>query len=133
MFGLDKYRRDKRYGLRLVLPPIILKQSQVKSKKIMPIKVEVGQIWEVSTDTFFTSGDKDAHKRPTKLKQGERIEIRYPYAWHFRTEDNIYLHCSEEMLIQNAFLFGIIDYKVRQTNKATLYEILRLSLFEYVK
>lgn len=48
------------------------------------------QIWEVITDQFLTSGDNDHYKRPTKLSKGERIEIRFPYAWHFRTIDNFF-------------------------------------------
>ena len=94
------------------------------------IKIGVGQIWEVTTETFFTSGNNDKHKRPTKLLKGEKIEIRYPYAWHFRTEDKFYLHAEPEMILQNCKLFGIIWDKVRFGNRANLDEILKLQLYE---
>ena len=42
-------------------------------------KIAVGQIWEVTTETFLTSGDSSKYKRPIKLSKGEKIEIRYPY------------------------------------------------------
>lgn len=91
-----------------------------------------GQIWEVVTENFLTSGNDDKHNRPTKLLKGEKIEIRYPYAWHFRTEDNFYLHAEPEMILQNCRLFGIIWDKVKFNNVAQLEEILRLRLYDSV-
>lgn len=93
-------------------------------------KITQGQIWEVTTENFLTSGNNDKHKRPTKLLKGEKIEIRYPYAWHFRTEDNFYLHAEPEMILQNCKLFGIIWEKVEWQNKANLDEILKLGLYD---
>jgi len=96
----------------------------------MEKEITQGQIWEVVTETFFTSGIDDKHRRPTKLAKGEKIEIRYPYAWHFRTEDGFYLHATPEMIIENCKLFGVIWEKVRWQNCAKLKEILSLRLYE---
>ncbi len=96
-------------------------------------QITQGQIWEVTTDSFLTSGKNDHHKRPTKLAKGEKIEIRYPYAWHFRTEDAIYLHAEPEVILQNCKLFGVIWERVRSNNKASLLEILDLNLYDVIK
>ncbi len=96
-------------------------------------KIEQGQIWEIITDNFLTSGDNDYYKRPTKLLRGEKIEIRYPYVWHFRTEDDFYFHATPEMILENCKLFGNVYHNVRFNNKANLDEILRLTLYEKCK
>lgn len=96
----------------------------------MKTEIAVGQIWEVITENFLTSGNDDAHKRPTKLRKGEKIEIRYPYAWHFRTEDNIYLHATSEMILDNCKLIGVIWEKIKWMNVAKLDEILKLRLYD---
>ena len=95
-------------------------------------KIEQGQIWEIITENFFTSGEKERERngnRQTKLKKGEKIEIRYPYAWHFRTTDNYYFHASSKMIINNCKLLGKIWGKIRFRNRAKLEEILRLRLY----
>lgn len=91
--------------------------------------IKVGQIWEVTSDDFATSGDKSKYKRPIKLAKGEKIEIRYPYEWHFRTEDKHYLHAEPDMILQNCKLIGEIIERVRSQNIASLEEILRLRLY----
>ena len=96
----------------------------------MENKIEVGQIWEVITENFLTSGNDDKHHRPTKIRKGEKIEICYPYAWHFRTEDNIYLHATPEMILENCKLVGIIWQKVKWMNLAKLDEIINLHLYD---
>lgn len=97
------------------------------------MKIEVRQIWEVITDDFLTSCDKSKYKRPIKLFKGENIEIRYPYHWHFRTEDNEYFHAEPEMIIDNCKLKGIIWERIQWNNKAKLEEILRLRLYDEFK
>lgn len=94
------------------------------------INITQGQIWEVTTEHFLTSGNNDKQKRPTKLLKGEKIEIRYPYDWHFRTEDNFYFHAEAETILQNCKLFGIIWEEVMVRNKANLNEIIKLGLYE---
>ena len=96
----------------------------------MKTEIEVGQIWEVITENFLTSGNDDKYKRPTKLRQGEKIEIRYPYAWHFRTEDNFYLHAEPQMILDNCKLIGVIWEKIKWMNQANLEEIVRLRLYD---
>lgn len=95
-------------------------------------EITQGQIWEVTSDNFFTTGEERSseHNRPVKLAIGEKIEIRYPYAWHLRTEDNFYFHATPDMIYQNCKLVGTIIEKVRFDNKASLEEILRLNLFK---
>lgn len=91
--------------------------------------IEQGQIYEVMTDNFMTSGESNSIKRPAKLLKGEKIEIRYPYEWHFRTEDNQYFHARSEMIYENCKLIGRIIEQVRFNNKAKLKEILELELY----
>lgn len=96
------------------------------------IKIEVGQIWEVTTDNFLTSGKNNEYKRPMQLKKGEKIEIRYPFEWHFRTEDNHYFHCTVQMLLENCTIYGKILERIRFSNIAKLEEILRLRLYDKI-
>ena len=100
------------------------------------MNIEVGQIWKVTTDTFFTSAlnekRPDKIKRQTKLNNGEFIEIRYPFAWHFRTEDNEYFHADADMIYQNCVCVGEIFQDVSFSNKATLADILRLELYKKI-
>ena len=91
------------------------------------MKIEVGQIYEVITEGFVTSYNKDT--RRTGLLVGEKIEIRYPYDWHFRTEDNKYYHCAPSMIKDHCKLVGIIYDEVRRGNRAELSDILRLHLY----
>lgn len=97
------------------------------------MKVQVGQLWKVKTDNFFTTGRHHKVKRPVNILKDEIIEIRFPYAWHFRTIDGEYFNCSEEMLIENAEPYGIIYEKVRFANKANLEQIIELGLYDNLK
>lgn len=105
------------------------------SKKL---KIEVGQIFIVDTDDFFASKDIELTSKSKfggrlarfHIKKGEKIEIRFPFAWNYRTEDNIYFHSDENYLLEKCSLFGIILEDVRFKNKATLEEILRLELYQ---
>ena len=96
----------------------------------MAIEIKVGQIWEVTGDNFHTSGKDNKHKRPVLIAKGEKIEIRYPYAWHFRTTDNFYFHAEPEMILKKCTLVGVIMERIRFGNQASLEEILRLKLYE---
>jgi hypothetical protein len=97
------------------------------------MKIEQRMIFEVITDSFFTSGESNNSKRPVNILQGEKIEIRYPYAWHFRTEDNKYFHATKEMISLNCKPFGVILEKIAWENIAELSEILRLKLYTKIK
>ena len=94
------------------------------------MKIEQGQIWEVTKEGFLTSGEHNDYNRPLSLKIGEKIEIRYPYQWHFRTEDGNYFHATPEMIVSKCKLLGIIWGKIRWNNNAKLEEILRLKLYD---
>ena len=80
---------------------------------------------------FWTSGEKLNYGVPVKhkIKKGEIIEIRYPYAWHFRTEQNIYEHAKEEVLFNNCVFYGQIYSEIRFENKLELTEILEKELY----
>lgn len=98
------------------------------------MKVEVGQIFEVTSGTFHPEyKNKGLHEKKRSLhchlKKGEKLEIRYPFAWNFRTEDNMYLNCPEDYLLKNCKLIGSVKDDVRFNNKANLEEILRLNLW----
>lgn len=99
----------------------------------MNTKIEVGQIWKVTSDTFFTSGEKNKFERPVNILKDEFIEIRYPYEWHFRTYDNHYFHAKPEMIHQNCILHGVIWRKVRFANNCDLKIILDKELFDKVR
>lgn len=95
------------------------------------MEIVVGQIWEVTTDSFATTGEKDKKLgRRVLLHKGEKIEIRYAYEWHFRTEDNHYFHATPETIKNNARLYGVIWENVRFGNSAKLDDILRLRLYD---
>lgn len=93
------------------------------------IKIEPGQIWEVITDSFFTSKRNNTFNRNLKLDRGEKIEIRFPFAWNYRTVDNHYFDSPEKMILDNCRLFRVIIPEIKSANIASLEEILRLKLF----
>lgn len=97
------------------------------------MKVEVGQLWKVTTDNFYTSGERHKLKRPVNIQKDEIIEIRFPYAWHFRTIDAEYFHCTEEMLKENAEPYGMIYEEVRFNNRASLKEIVDIGLYNNIQ
>lgn len=97
------------------------------------MEIEVGQIWEITTEDFLTGEDKKHFDRQLKLKKGEKIEIRFPFAWNFRTEDGNYFHCDADVILKNCKLIGIIWSKVKSQNEAKLDEILRLRLYDTPK
>ena len=97
------------------------------------LRVEVGQIFEVHTEmeaVHHSLKEKSGRIAYFKVFPGEKIEIRFPYEWHFRTEDNVYMQVSEETLLKNCRLFGTIWERVRFNNKASLEEILRIGLYD---
>ena len=100
-------------------------------------RIQAGQIYEIIDDSFFTTGEasviSSSPKRPVNLLKGEKIEIRYPYEWHFRTIDNKYYHCEPEMIEKHCKPYGIIWENVRFGNSCKLEEILRLNLFTKIK
>lgn len=105
------------------------------------MKIEVGMILEVITDNFYASKDLkhainvDLKGRVPKfhLEKGEKIEIRFPFEWNYRTEDNIYFHSEPNYLIENCKLYGYVLENVRSNNKANLEEIIRLQLYKREK
>lgn len=101
------------------------------------MKIEVGMILEVITDNFYASKNFghslnfDLKGRVPKihLKKGEKIEIRFPFEWNYRTEDNIYFHSEPDYIIKNCKIFGKVLPDVKFKNMANLEEILRLELY----
>jgi hypothetical protein len=102
------------------------------------IEIEVGQIWEVVDNNFFGSKDspealKTKRKARYHLEKGEKIEIRFPYKWNYRCEDDLYLSSSPKYILEKCKFIGIVKEGVRWSNKATLEEILRLDLYNEPK
>jgi len=99
-------------------------------------KIVQAQIYEVVTDCFLVNNFHiEAKKKPRKvhLEKGEKFEIRFPYAWHFRTEDNNYYQASEEEILDNCKIIGKVWEQVRWINKASLEQILELELYDVIK
>jgi hypothetical protein len=60
------------------------------------------------------------------IKSGEKLEVRYPYDWHLRTEiDAIYIHIDEKTLLENCLLFGKIKEETRTMNVLKLDAIIK--------
>jgi len=100
--------------------------TKKKTRIPIPSTVEVGQLFRVHT-AFFSMIDRIGRKRRQKLEilPGDILEIRYPFEWHFRIDDNdTYAQCSEEVLLSHCDFLGVIDYEVRQNNESPLVEIL---------
>lgn len=93
------------------------------------MKVEVGQIYKVLAGGLITTNEGNDLKRRVIIEAGELIEIRYPYEWHFRTQDNQYYHVEKGNMLKNCKLFGKVIEQVRFNGKANLDEIIRLKLY----
>jgi hypothetical protein len=104
------------------------------------MKIEVGQIWQVIDNDFWSSdkskftASKEFGNREIRIKllQGEFIEIRFPFEWHFRTIDNIYLHAFPQEILKHCRLYGTINEDVNFANKKDLKEILEEGLYKPV-
>ena len=96
--------------------------------------ISKGQIWEVVTERFMAQPNQltksDKKPRAVNLIKGEMIEIRYPFEWHFRTEDNQYFNASSAHILDNCKLVGVIWNNVQLSSCAELADILRLKLYD---
>lgn len=102
-------------------------------------EIKVGQIWEVTSDSFYATmknrngmENRPERKPVLRLLKGEKIEIRFPFAWNYRTIDDIYLSSDEDYILENCKLFGSVDAKIKSNNKAKLEEIIRLQLYNTI-
>jgi len=97
--------------------------------------IEQHQIWEVTGENFLAKPFSGKMvDRKILIGKGEKIEIRFPYAWHFRTEvDNNYFQADEESILKNCKYIGKIWSDIAFNNKAKLEEIIRLELFDKPK
>lgn len=96
------------------------------------MKIEQGQIWKVETPmivNYDPIGKSEIGKRKILLEKGEMIEIRYPFAWHFRTEDNVYFQADEVNILKNCSFFGTIKDDICSMNRHSLKQILEMELF----
>jgi len=102
------------------------------------IKIKVGQIWEVIDNDFWSTGKESVmvgearRKASIHLSCGEFIEIRYPFEWHFRTIDNVYLHANPTDILKHCRLYGMIEEKIRFGNRHKLKQILDDNLLKYI-
>ena len=103
------------------------------------MNIEVGQIW-IITDNGFTVQTKEKcnclcghiHDRAVtkELPKNTYIEIRYPFAWHFRTEKGEYYHALPELILDKCKFVGKIKDNIRFKNNHDLQEILDNNYFE---
>jgi hypothetical protein len=107
-------------------------------------EIRVGQIWQVVTDDFWSSEKSDrkyidhnqehkiARKMRIRYQRDEYLEIRYPFAWHFRTVDNIYMHAEPSEILKHCRYIGEIDENIKFGNRHRLAEILEQKLYKAV-
>ena len=101
--------------------------------------IQQGQIWRVTNNNFFGNirirkecehcGNISMGDEKVRLKKGDYIEIRYPYKWHFRTEDNRYLQAEPDVIYSNAEIIGQIREDIKFNNRHELKEILEQKLY----
>jgi len=96
-------------------------------------KIKVGQLYKVTGDNFITTGAHNTINRRVFFKKGEIIEIRFPYEWHFRTEDSSYFNATPETIVDNCEFIGTVYEPVRWDNIASLKDILKLRLYNKAK
>ena len=103
------------------------------------MEIEVGQIWVVTRKGFTVKEEIDcicgcghSHKREIlkEIPRNSKIEIRYPYEWHFRTEQNTYHHAKPDHIIDKCAFFGTIHNEIRFNNRHTLSQILEENLYK---
>lgn len=96
------------------------------------IQIAVGDLY-VTDKGFWTSGKTTDSGFDIKrfIKKGTIIEIRYPYAWHFRfgPASGIYDHAKPEVIKNKCSFFGRINKDIRFNNKHKLAEILKGNLY----
>ena len=105
----------------------------------MNYKIDVGTLLRVETSfialrhqnySYSTFQEGEFKSKPLSINdawyvtRGEVIEIRYPYAWHFRNNCNTYAQAPEDILRQNCSFFGVINPDIRFENRLSLNEIL---------
>lgn len=100
----------------------------------MKSEIIVGQIWEVVDENFYATKKitsiKTEREARFHIKKGEKIEIRYPFEWNYRCEDNFYAHSDAQYILDKCKLFGTVKSEIKYKNKANLEEILRLDLYD---
>ena len=110
-----------------------------KRRKRLKMDIRVGQIWIIVKRLFFVSkevdcicscGNKHTHMKIIELPRNMPIEIRFPFEWHFRTEENEYFHNTPEEIHDKCIFLGTIDEEIRFNNKHKLKEILELNLYK---
>lgn len=101
--------------------------------------IRQGQIWEVVNDGLIGNRDKwekCAHCQQgykiylhEKIPVGMKIEIRFPYAWHYRTEENKYYQSDEDEILKYCRLVGNVREDIKWNNRHNLDEILQQGLW----
>jgi len=96
------------------------------------INVDNTELWECIKDCGVHPNGRAAELggRRITIKKGEKVEFRYHYEIHFRTEDNHYFWVEEGVFYDHFKPIGKIDPAIRFGNEATLEEILRLELYQ---
>lgn len=95
------------------------------------VVIQQGQIWEVAKDGFL--GNRWIIGIPSVkeiIPIGMRLEIRCPYAWHYRTEENKYYQSDEDEILKYCKLIGSVKEATRWHNRHELKEILQEGLWD---
>lgn len=95
-------------------------------------KVNVGEIWKVTGKGMVTEFGENKGSRAVVLNVGEFIEIRYPYEWHYRTDTDEYFCSTEDVLLENCKLHGVVWSNVKSGNRCKLSDIMNLQLYDKV-
>lgn len=113
--------------------------TDVKRGQMQVPVIRQGQLWKITTNEFCGNidvrkecehcGNVTRHTERVRLKEGDIIEIRYPYEWHFRTEDNRYIQAEPDVILNNATLIGKVNEDIRFNNRHKLNEILERKLY----
>ena len=127
-------KKIAREALALIAP------IEKDSKRVQPEVIRQGQIWVVTnnglvgdrteTITCNACGVKRQEKVEQNIPIGTKIEIRCPYAWHYRTDGDVFFHSDTDNILANCKYYGVVLEEIRFMNRYTLKQILEQGLYE---
>ena len=94
------------------------------------IRVSQDQVWWIEKDMQCVGNPIGKKTRKVTLKAGQPIEIRFSYAWHFRTLNNKYYQVGEDVLRNHCVPVGKIWNDVHFSNGFDLQQIWDMSMFK---
>ncbi|CAM0048000.1 hypothetical protein VPHK389_0062 [Vibrio phage K389] len=95
------------------------------------VRIRVGMLLKVEKSfNVKRNHSNDAFHETVKIRNGSIIEIRYPFAWNFRTECDTYCNATPEAIAKHCTFFGMVTEEVRFGNKHKTAEIIKEKLYE---